>query len=57
MATWVIDMFHNFNLAKKTNIAKKNSADAKVSEKISTCLKNIQFQKNFDVVFTKFKNN
>jgi hypothetical protein len=56
MATWVIDMFHNFNLAKKNNIA-NNSTSAKASEKISTYLVNIQFQKNFDVVFTKFKNN
>jgi hypothetical protein len=53
MATWVIDMFHNFNFAKKINIA-NNSTDTKANEKINTYLKTLELKEN-NVGFTKLK--
>ena len=49
-------MFCNFYLVKNHNNA-KNSTTTKAREKISTDLESLEFEKNFDVCLTKFKNN
>ncbi len=54
VAAWVPDRSCNFYFVKNH----KNSTIPKASEKLSTDLESLEFQKkNFDACLTKFKNN
>ncbi len=55
MAAWAPDMFCNFYLVKSHKFA-NNSATTEAREKISADLGSFEFEKFFDVCFTKFEN-
>ena len=54
LAAWFPDMFCNFYVMKNYKIA-ENSTPTKARENIST--ESLEFQKNLDVCWTKFKDN